>query len=89
MSIHLLTVRDVCNVEGRGVLAVGDWHEDKWPQGRVVARVGDAIELRLPSGRRLASKIEAITTPHRDILLSRHITTSDIERNTEIWTADS
>ena len=45
MSIHLLTVRDVCNIEGRGVLAVGDWHEDKWPQGQTVAQVGDAIEL--------------------------------------------
>ncbi len=89
MSIHLLTVRDVCNIEGRGVLAVGDWHEEEWPRGQVVARVGDAIDLRLPSGRRLLSKIEAITSPHREILLSKHITVADVERDTEIWTADS
>lgn len=86
MPMHLFTVKDVCKIEGRGVLAVGEWHEDKWPKGQVMARVGDAIELRLPSGRTLASKIEAITTPGREILLSRHITTLDVERGTEIWT---
>ena len=86
MPILLLTVRDVCNIEGRGVLVVGDWHEDEWPDGQAIASVGDEIELRLPSGRSLASKIEAITTPQRDILLSPHIPLADVERDTEIWT---
>jgi len=73
MPKHIFIVKDTFSVEGRGVVAVGDWHSGEAAPGTPIARVGDAIQLRAPSGRTLNSKIEAITIPHREILLSPHI----------------